>query len=266
MDGRGRRIRDNDILVRRADVPRAVAALEAIGYRAAETSNLQAELAVNFQFELARSVAQNAVTIVELHWSPFPPAFCATAESEWWARTEWTDLGTRYVRVFDRTLTIVHLASHFVQHGAAGLWILKDLANAWNAWSEELPPASVIDFAGDMRLRAVLEFALHAAQDRGLLFRPLPPLTSFRAALLRRWVPGSELDRNRPHPDYAREMQMLLLAEPAGVLRWIRLHALPPRSAIAARAGFQRRWRVYMEYPLRPLRVLATIARSRRKQ
>lgn len=255
VDGRGRAIRDNDILVRRAMIPKAVSALESIGY-SRPAYPVESQLVTNFQYELWKGRLP-----LEVHWAPLPPLLYPVAEDYVWSRTELFDMGGWSVRVFDKTTTIIQLAAHFVQHGGSFEWILRDLALAWNTWGRDLEPAVVRSVADRLGLRHVLAYSLAAANDKALLDVPPPSLRSRPAELLRRVLPTSELCAPRPQPDHIRSIQMLMLVDPRRIPRWLLLRLLPPVDTLAAQRPLPPGPARYLEYLRRPLRALASVAR-----
>lgn len=260
LDGRGRRIRDNDILVRRADLTRAVAVVEALGY-ARPPFSVASQLTTNFQYELFKQVPGGPRLPVEIHWAPFPPLLYPVAEEYVWRQSEVADLGDWKVLVFDKPSTVIHLAAHFVQHGGSVEWILRDLALAWNTWAGEIDLVRLRSLAGEMGLLHVLAFSLRAADDRGLLTVPPLVLRSRRADMLGRLLPASKLCTPRPHPDYVRSLQMLALVDVERIPRWLLLRLVPPRSLLAAQSGLSGGRAVYFEYFRRPFRALVRLVR-----
>lgn len=255
VDGRGRSIRDNDILVRRASLSSTVSVLESIGYsRPAYT--VDSQLVTNFQYELSRERAQ-----LEVHWAPFPPLLYPVPEEYIWSRTERFDLGGWSVRVFDKTTTVINLAAHFVQHGGSFEWVLRDLALAWNTWGRELEPTEVRSVADRLGLRHALAYSLSAASDKALLTVPAPALHSRRAELLRRVLPTSELCVPRPQPDHLRDMQMLVLVDARRIPKWLLLRLLPPMDTLAAQRPLPAGPARYLEYLRRPFRALASLGK-----
>jgi hypothetical protein len=258
VDGRSRPIRDNDILVRRADAQRAVDALEQLGYVAVGNLTLESQLVVNFELELERQLPHGGSVVAEVHWAPFPPLLYPFDEQYLWSRTELVDVSGRSMRVLDRTLTLLQLASHFVQHGGAAPWVLHDLAMAWNAWGAEVGPAELGAAADRTGLEHALAFALAAASDRQLLTRAAPGV-SRRVRALRELLPTSRLDQ----VEARRTVELLLLAPPRRIPRWFWLRLVPPPANIAARYGQPMSRKVYLLYPLRPVIALAQLVRSK---
>ncbi len=135
--------------------------------------------------------------------------------------------------MFDPALTIVHLASHFVQHRASELRILRDVAWAWNLWQKDLDRAAFRELAAGFRMEHVVAYSLHIAAERGMLEAP-PPFDTERARWLRRLVSASDVDQERPRHDYPRALAMLLAAPPERVPRWLRNTVVPPIDIMAS--------------------------------
>jgi hypothetical protein len=202
-----RRIRDNDILVRPADVERAVAALHLLGYEPQYPGlRIGKERARNNQYALLRRRASGGVACAEVHWSAFYPRFFDVPDDVAWGHTQPFTLHGMTMRVFDEPLTLLHLAAHFAQHGFSAAWILRDVAAAWNAWHGEIDRDALLALARDTGTTHVLAFALRAASDLGLLLAPPPATRSWRAAALRRMLPARRLLEPRPEPDHRRRL------------------------------------------------------------
>lgn len=261
IDGRRRRIRDNDILVHRADAARAVEVLELLGYSPPAGLKLESQLDVNFELEMFRRSAQGTSYCAEAHWAPFSPALYPVSEDYLWSRTEVVRIGDWPARVFDKPTTVVHLASHFVQHGGSFEWVLNDLALAWNTWAIEIDPSELRAVAEQLGLLHVLMFSLRAAEDRGLLTVQPPGFESRPTTLLRLMLPSSRLCTPRPQPDYVRSVQLLALAPTRRIPMWLLQRLIPPRSSLPTRHG-DASLEVYAEYARRPLRALRRIARG----
>lgn len=257
IDGRHRRIRDNDLLVRERDAVRAVEVLRRLGYEEHPGMTLASQLVVNFELEMFRRLPEGGGLIAEIHWAAFPPLLYPVDENVLWSRTETVEVGGYPVQVFDRELTLIHLASHFVQHAASVAWVLRDLAMAWNRWANELDHAALFDLATRLRLQHVLAFSMAAASDLGLLEVAPPPFPSYPAAVLRRVLPSQRLGPPQPVATVRRSLELLLLAPPEQLTHWLRYRMLPTRAAVAASCGLRspaevRPW----HYLARPARAL----------
>jgi hypothetical protein len=162
-------------------------------------------------------------------------------------------------RVFDRPLTIIHLAAHFAQHLFAVRSILDDVAAAWNCWGAAIDHEDLVALAGAAELTAVLDFALSSAVDLGMLALPTPELRSPRAARLRRLLPAERLFTERPEVDHMRMLLALLLASPWRIPRWARNLLFPPIENMSVIVGRPVSPALYLRYFTRPLRPLGRL-------
>lgn len=267
IDGRQRRIRDNDILVRRRDVHRAVETLEQLGYAPLPGLTLESQLDVNFELELYRRSPEGMSLCAEVHWAPFPPLLYPVDETYLWSRMETVVVGEHPVAVLDRPLTVLQLASHFVQHAASVDWVLRDLAMAWNSWGELMDPDDLRQVANRTGLRHVLAFSLAVAGDRGLLHRPPPDLASTRARVLRVLLPTSRLGPPQALPTLRRSLELSMLAPARQIPVWLWSRVAPPPSLMAAYFGLPKGERVRLRhYASRPVRALARAVRNSRRR
>jgi len=265
IDGRGRRIRDNDLLVRRKDVREAVHVLERLGYSLLPDVTLESQLDVNFEVEMHRRAEAGLSLCAEVHWAPFPPLLYPTDEDLVWARTEPVLVGELRVETLDKTLTLLQLASHFVQHAASVDWVLRDLAMAWNLWGAQIEPEALKRLATQTGLTHVLAFSLSAAEDRGWLTRRPPALGSSRARLLRVLLPTSRLGPPQAQPTLRRSLELSILAPARQVPTWLWSRIAPPRSLIAGRFGVSEPSVGLRHYAIRTLRAATRAAKRWRR-
>ncbi len=120
---------DVDLLLHKADLPRAVSLLGELGYRA-EWREAQAGLGLEYesQVELRGPEPDWAV---ELHWHLLDAAYYIDRlpEARLWEEAVPIRLAEREVLAFRPEATLVHLAAHYVlHHGGHGLLWLHDLA------------------------------------------------------------------------------------------------------------------------------------------
>lgn len=241
---------DNDVLVHKRDVRRAVEVLTGLGYEPSPFVKLESQLRVTFETAMWRF--QSGVPLcVEVHWSPFPWPLYPANEPLVWRRTETYQLSGRPVRVFDPTLTIVHLASHYVQHQASEPRILRDLAWAWKSWHEHLDPRRLQALSQALRLAHVVAFSLHVASERELL--RTPPFDTRRARALRRLLSAGNETQN----DYLRLALTLLVAPPERVPRWLWHNLAPPIDVLASIYRRPVSPALYLRYLSRPFRPAA---------
>jgi hypothetical protein len=264
--GLGRRERamlDNDVLVRVADVGKAASVLEALGYRPFQNRPLPSRFDVEFELAFVTRTNSGAL-FVDLHWAPFPPLLYPVSEELVWRRTEFFELDGLELRVLDPAMTLVELASHFAQHTFSAAWVLKDLAAAWNTWSERIDREDLQRLAEETGLVHALDFALGAAEDLALLQAPPPPRVSQRAQRLRALLPAERLADARPRHDYVRAMLALSLAPLPQIPRWLRYQVFPPIEQMAAIYESPVSTALYLRYATRPWRPLGRLLARRR--
>jgi hypothetical protein len=248
---------DNDIIVRRRDVVRAREMLLTLGYEDLPYASLEARLRIDFQYAMQRRTAEGAIINAELHWNAFSPLLYRVPEEVLWAHTEPFDLRGMQIAIFDPPLTLVHLAAHFAQHSFSEPRILRDVAAAWNLWGAQIDVDELVSLARQLGLAAVLEYALVAAGDLGLLRVAPPPIGSQRAAFVRRLLPPSRLSGSRPRHNYVRMLLGAVLAEPRRIPAWIFHNSFPPIDVIATVFRRPVTPGLYLRYLTRPLRPLA---------
>lgn len=260
IDGRAHLTRDNDVLVRRADVARVIRLMQSIGYEPDPGLTLESQLRVNFEFELWKAVL-GTFAVLEVHWAPFPAVLYPVDEDWLWTRTELVQLGNRAFPVLDRALTILQLASHFVQHHAKGEWILRDFAAAWNLWGDELDREDFVECCRRTGLFHAFSFTLGAAMAMQLVPSSQHAFRSSRARALS-WLLSNAAARQLP--EGVRAWEFLVLARPQHVAEWLWLRAAPPLEAVAAFRGRPTSALTYLEYLRRPFRALARALRRGR--
>lgn len=255
---------DNDILVRRTDVATATRLLRTLGYESAARRTLRDDLAANFQHPMRRESVGGLVMRVEVHWNAFPPHLYDVPEALLWRRTETCSLGTCEVATFGPEMTLVHLASHFVQHRCAEPRILTDLGKAASVWRDTVDTVLLEQLAATTGTRAALAFGLGAAWRLGLTSVP-PLLDDVLATRLLDFVGATAL-RRASTPSYTQMAWSLLLAAPGRRLHALWRELVPPASVLvragwATEEGSSGRVR-YVRRMLRPL-VAARPRRSR---
>lgn len=242
LSGRGP-IGDNDLLVHRDQVELAMAALAETGYRPKRHRVLADQLRAGFQIPLRRQVPGRAEVELDVHWAPFPPKLYPVEESVVWSHVENFDLPGGPVAVFDRPLTMVHLASHWAQGGFAEDRPLTDLSLAWRRWGGDAGREAV-NLAGQLGIHHLLDYALRAAETRGLVSGPRPTIGSARARRLARVLPCGR--QGRPAPDYPGMLLALSLAGPRRLPGALFAAIAPPQSWEAAVSGQVRpAWSTY---------------------
>ncbi len=253
----GRESFDNDVLVHKVDALKAREAMANVGYEPVDGRTIERQLEVDYQYRMARLVGAAGLASAELHWNAFQPDLYPVAEDILWAHSEAFDLGGKGVRVFDEPLTLLHLAAHFAQHLFAERSMLRDVAAAWNLWGATVDRGELLALARATGLAAILDFALGAAADLGMLVLPAPELCSRGAARLRRLLPAERLFTERPEVDHARMLLALLLASPRRIPRWARNLLFPPLENMAVIYGRPASSSLYLRYLTRPFRPVA---------
>ena len=256
-----RKILDNDILVPRSDVPRAARCLERLGYRLCDYHTIEGDLRSNFQSVLFRDLPNGFRLWVELHWSAFPTNMFSVSERLQWARSETAQLGPTPMRVFDPTMTIIHLASHFAQHLCAEPRILRDVAAAWRRWGDTTDPADLHWLASATGVTNALAYSLNAAKDLGWVRQPLPVFDAPKATMLAKLLPSHQLLSQRASL-YRRALLTTLLIDAHHIPAWLMEQAVPPLDRMAAIYQQPVSARLLLRYPTRPFRALRRILRG----
>ena len=263
--GRAREQRDNDLLVRVNDLARALGVLEQLGYCLPPSYRHRHPLAARtpeWQLPLLCRKDATGPMLAELHWTPFPPRLFPVSLAALWDHTIGYSLRDgASVRVLDQPLTLVHLASHYVQHAAVERWILEDFAAGWNRWSPALGPEAVRAQAEPFGLRDVLDYTLLHAGALGLLRAHAPERSSGKARLLARVVPhtGEVLGDNAYR---ARSTALALLAHPSRIPGALAAETWPPLTTMTRLHDMAISPRLLSRYASRPLRPLLRMLRA----
>lgn len=258
-----RRLADNDVLVRRRDVRRAAAALEATGYCELPGRSLDVSLRTGSgQHPMVREVHGHRVR-AELHWEAFHPPFTGIAEERVWARTTTTKFGDLELCVPDAELTLVHTAAHYVWHAMGQPRLLRTLGRAWNAFRRDVDVASLEALATSLGVLPSLDFALTAAQELGVT-ESVPDFSTRQARAVRFLLPPDALSVRRPEPDYDRILVSLLLLSPERALRHVVRLAAPGPTQVGVVVGAPHPGRVAWHYVARPGRMLRRYLEYRR--
>ncbi len=223
---------DVDVLVHREEVAGAIEALSEAGLVAPPPAEVAALLRTSHELPLragadVREAA--AARVVDLHWSPwsvslYPPAGPAIAR-----HLEQLELAGVALTVFDRPLTIVHLAAQYTQGGFTEHRLLRDLGTAWERWAPEAGHEAVAlgDEAG---LRDVLAYSLEVASRLGFLgSSPAALPGSRRARRLAVVAPRGRPEALAPEPDYLGQLLALGLVPPRRALGRLRRALFVPR-------------------------------------
>ena len=246
---------DNDLLVHRADAERAFSLLEGLGYKSVDGRQIERELDHDHEFRLARPLPGDGWLGAELHWNCFAQDLYPVPEPALWRHTEVFHWKNRTINVFDRPLTLVHLAAHFAQADFAVPQTLGDVAQAWNLWySAGQNPDEALALARETGLIHALDFALLSAHDLGWLSGSPPGIASPRAKRLRRLLPAQRLWSARPSHDYVRWLLALLLVEPRRIPGRLSRLVFPPLDNLAVIEGKPVSRALYLRYLTRPFR------------
>jgi hypothetical protein len=125
---------DNDIVVRRRDVLRAHRELCDLGFMDREGNVLSLNLAADFQHPM-HFHHRDVHTGLELHWHVHPPELFESDLEEYFARAVVRQTGDSNYRTLCDEDRLLHLVTHWVQHGLNKPSILQDFERAWNAQS-----------------------------------------------------------------------------------------------------------------------------------
>lgn len=223
---------DNDILVRRSDVSRAFSLLTKIGYQSAPGRSLDADLATTFQHPMRVEFQSGLRVRLELHWNAFPPHLYPVPEELLWAHLESSSVNDLELRVFDAELTLLHLASHFVQHRCSESRILEDVGRALTIWEGRLNRVVLKRLAGETGTASAFALVSRAAWALGLT-AARPWVSDGRAELVFRLLSREGLG-DCGQPSYWRMGLSLLLAAP-GHLPGALKHELFPHESVLSR-------------------------------
>ena len=258
-----RRMSDNDLLVRAADVRAAVEVLRASEYEECRAYPLEGSLRTNFQHPMGRRSAVGSF-FVDVHWHALSPTHFHLSEAAVWENTETVLLQGTAVRVLNPKFTLLHCAGHFVQSTLNEERILVTLGAAWSRWREEVSVPELMVEARAAGMRASLEYSLHAAAALGHTSHPLP-VTEPRARLLELIVPAHRLAEPRLRPDYERRLLSWLLLDTEKAATQLRRALLPPIAEVQSYLPEHGVRSVIAEYLARPGRILRRWSAQRRR-
>jgi len=246
-----RALHDNDILVRRSDAHAAAGALEALGYQPRGGRSIAAHLRSDFQLAYERQTA-SGVAVLDLHWAAFTPSLYPVDEALVWSRTETFEHRGQSFIVFDKPLTLVHLAAHYAQHRFTEARIVRQLAAGWNRWHSSIDHDDLRDLAHETGQTDALAYAFLVA--RADLEAQSPSLVSPVAQRLYRRFPSGRDDAPSPDRDYAGALAAMRLASARRWPAYIANLAFPPIETLSAITGRPIGPALYFEYAARPLR------------
>jgi len=249
-----RALADNDLLVRRADAAHADKILRTLGYQPEGARHIEAALHDDFELAYRRPSPSGVAVTVDLHWAPFEERLYPVDEQLIWSRTEWFDNHGTPVRVFDKPLTIVHLAAHYAQHRFTEARIIDEFATAWNLWHDNIDADDLAELARQCHLEPAVAYAFATAKTRNLLTAPEPPVQSRRARALHRMYPAGRTSAAPPDRDYAGALLSWSLAPATRIPSHLAKLAFPSIETLAAMKQRPATKALYLEYAARPLR------------
>lgn len=185
---------DNDIVVRRHDVPRAHAELRRLGFADRESNVLALNLNAEFQHPM-HFEHPHVQTALELHWHIHPPELFRSDVEQYFERAIRQRTGDTTYRTLCADDRFVHLVTHWAQHGLNKPSILEDVARAWElgtrseaAATQMVDPKVVALRAKRMGALPFVALALLLLQRRGRLEVDVPyVLRDARAEWFARW-------------------------------------------------------------------------------
>jgi hypothetical protein len=255
-----RRFVDLDVIVRRNDVERSIAALDRLGYRAEPVvSPSQQAFLIRTQHELAFKRDEGRL-IVELHWQVAPRRFAADLSAEeLWRRATPRTVGRSEVLTLAPEDMLLSLCAHGSKHLWERLAWVCDIAE-WLAAHPQLEWPELLARAERTGQERMLLVGLQLAAE--LLDAPLP-LAAAKAierdpAVARLVAQAREVifhDPPRP-PGMITGLRFNLLARPSWSGKWSYLrHLLTPTDA-DVRAFRAPRVLQFAYYLTRPFRLL----------
>lgn len=255
-----RRFVDLDVIVRRADVERAVATLNRLGYRAEPVvSPSQHAFLLRTQHELAFKRDAGRL-IVELHWEVAPRRFASNlAAEDLWIRATTRALGNLQVLALAPEDMLLSLCAHGSKHVWERLAWVCDIAE-WIAAHPQIDWTGLLARAKSTGQERMLFAGLQLAAE--LLDAPLPPAVAKAIEADRavaRLVSQAEQvifhDPPRP-PGMIAGLRFNLLARRSWSGKWSYLrHLLTPTDA-DVRVFRAPRALQFAYYVLRPFRLL----------
>ncbi len=234
-----RALGDNDLLVRRRDVPRAHAVLRDLGYNEPAPWRLETALRTSHEYPMWKDTVSGRVS-VDLHWRALEPLLYPLAEADVWRRFTEVVLRGRRLLVPEPSLALLLGATQLVLHGVCEPTRARELLAAWSQASpgERTEARALARRAGAeptlLVALAVAQGLTAAGVPERLADVPEPsrPLDRLLVAWLLRPARHDELGR------LARHGVPLLLVSPSHALRSALSQLWPPvEQASAARPG-----------------------------
>ena len=246
-----REMRDIDLLVHRRDAPRALATLTALGF--APYLGLPPDFKRQHAVTLVRPTSSGQIYL-DLHWTAFHRGFDVADEVQWRHTERFSHQGIDCL-VFDRAMTILHLAHHYLVHLSPK--VLRDFGATWNLWREHVDEAGLLALARSTNQLDALAVAFARAGEAGLLDATAPQISSQRATVVLRLLRG-RLGRS----EHGRRIIAPVSMQSLGSVRWM-LHTLLPRPAtMRVVYGDGTRAQIGVRYLARPFELAAKVARA----
>lgn len=247
-----REMRDIDLLVRRRDADGAFATLSALGYE--PYLGLPPDFKGHHALTFVRPGSPGSVS-VDLHWTAFHRGF-GVGEDVQWRHTERFSYQGLDCLVFDRPMTILHLAHHHVVDLSPK--VLRDFGVAWNLWHGEVDHTALLALARSTGQLDTLAVAFGRAREAGLLDTPSPIRTPRASVVLR--LQGGPLGKS----EHGRAMITALAMRPLEGARTTARAVFPPPASMRAIYGDSTAAELARRYVTRPFELAANAARATR--
>jgi hypothetical protein len=249
-----REMADIDLLVHPRNVPAALSVLDSLGYK--KRFDLEADFKRHREITLRRMTSAGYLD-VDFHWK----AFASMNEIDdrfVWPRTErFAHQGVECL-VLDPIMTIVHLAYHYVHHEFSVPRILRDFAQAWNVWHDQVDVGELLTVARETEHLAMLEVTFVRAAQGGLLDVPAPSIRTLRAE-----VALHVLDGRFGKTRLERKVIALSLQRPGRTFHSILRGLVPPPSEMRFMYGDEESHHLARFYAVRPVEIAARAVRSK---
>jgi len=246
---------DIDLLVHRADTFHALESLRRMGY----SPYLDMPVEMDRRHELAlQRKGDHGLHQLDLHWSPFDPAFGSVDERDVWSQTELFEHQGVKCHVFNPAMTIVHLANHYASHAFDEPKVLRDFAAAWNLWSPQVGEDRLMEITVATGQRIPLVVALARAGRAGLLSAASPALHSTRASAIV-WL----LEHRWGRTSASRIGLRLLGSRFDRGMRWMFAAVFPPRGVMEILYGEGSDAHLAASYLIRPAEIVVKAALTR---
>ena len=248
-----REMSDIDVLVHARDAQAALSVLASIGYDKRDT--LPNDLERYREFSMRRRAASGDL-YVDLHWKVFSP-FSRVDEQFVWSHTERFAHQGIECAVLDPTMTIVHLAYHYAQHAFSWPKILRDFAQAWNLWHDQVDVDELLAVSRQAGQLPMLAIAFFRAEEAQLLDAPAPSITSRRANIVLKVL-------NRPFgkSQTGRKFIASLLLRPDQTARRLLRSLFPSPAEMRSWYGDGGATHLSRLYIARPIEIAVKVARG----